>query len=74
MAASHKRRETRIKPLNDLRKGRESGCRLMVTREDYPKLLQMSREGYMNSEIGRAFGVSGSTAGRLIRRYQAVLQ
>jgi len=31
----------------------------------------MSQEGYLNSEIGREFGVSGTTAGKLIRRYQA---
>lgn len=71
MAVSHKRMEGRIRPLQDLHKGREPGCRQMVKPADYPKLLQMSREGYLMSEIGRAFGVSGSTAGKLIRRYQA---
>jgi len=31
----------------------------------------MSQAGYLNSEIGREFGVSGTTAGKLIRKYAA---
>ena len=71
MAVSHKRMEGRIRPLQDLHKGREPGCRQMVKPADYPKLLAMHQEGYLNSAIGRAFGVSGTTAGKLIRKYQA---
>ena len=71
MAASHKRRDGRIRPRQDLHKGREPGCRQMVKPDDYPKLFKMSQEGYLNSVIGREFGVSGTTAGKLIRKYQA---
>ena len=35
------------------------------------QLKELPGEGYLNSVIGRAFGVSGTTAGKLIRRYQA---
>jgi hypothetical protein len=31
----------------------------------------MSQAGYLNSVIGRAFGISGTHAGKLIRKYQA---
>jgi hypothetical protein len=73
MAASHKRRETRIKPYQEIPKGREPGKARgpVVKPSDYPKLYRMSQEGYLMSEIGKRFGVSGSTAGRLIRKYQA---
>ena len=73
MGASHKYRPNRIKKHEDLHKGREPGMasKAVVQPEDYPKLLAMSQAGYLNSEIGRAFGVSGPTAGKLIRRYQA---
>ena len=73
MAVSHKYRPTRIKPRQDLHKGRELGKaqKAIVQPDDYPKLYAMSQAGYLNSAIGRAFGVSGTTAGKLIRRYQA---
>ena len=68
MAASHKRLDRRIKPAGRT-PGKARGP--IVKPDDYPKLLKMSQEGYLNSEIGREFGVSGTTAGKLIRRYQA---
>jgi hypothetical protein len=72
MAASHKRREARIRPFQDLHKGREPGEHGHTVKPcDYPKLYKMSQEGYLNSEIGKRFGVSGKRAGELIRRYQA---
>lgn len=73
MGSSHKYRPTMIKPHQDLHKGREPGMasKAVVQPEDYPKLLAMSQAGYLNSVMGRAFGVSGTTAGKLIRRYQA---
>ena len=72
MGSSHKYRPTRIKPHQDLHKGREPGMasKAVVQPDDYPKLYAMSQAGYLNSEIGRAFGVSGTTAGKLIRKYQ----
>ena len=73
MAASHKRLDRRIKPFEVLPAGRTPGKARgpIVQPEDYPKLFKMSQEGYLNSEIGREFGVSGATAGRLIRKCQA---
>ena len=73
MGASHKYRPTKIRKHEDLRQGREPGkaSKAVVQPEDYPKLLAMSQAGYLNSVIGRAFGVSGTTAGKLIRKYQA---
>ena len=68
MAASHKRLDRRIKPAGRT-PGKARGP--IVKPDDYPKLLAMSQEGYLNSAIGRAFGVSGTTAGKLIRKYQA---
>ena len=73
MAASHKYQPTRIGRFKDLPEGREpeTASKAIVSPDDYPKLLAMSQAGYLISVIGRAFGVSGTTAGKLIRKYQA---
>ena len=73
MGASHKYRPNRIKKHEDLHQGREPGKapKAIVRPEDYPKLWKMSQEGYLNSAIGRAFGISGTHAGKLIGKYQA---
>ena len=73
MGASHKYRPTRIKANQELPKGREPGKSSgpIVKPEDYPELVRMHQEGYLNSVIGRRFGVSGTTAGKLIRKYLA---
>ena len=73
MAASHKRMDRRIKRFEELPAGRTPGkaSKAIVKPEDYPKLWKMSQEGYLNSVVGRAFGVSGTHAGKLIRKYQA---
>ena len=68
MVASHKRLDRRIKPAGRT-PGKARGP--IVKPDDYPKLYAMSQAGYLNSAIGRAFGVSGTTAGKLIRKYQA---
>ena len=68
MAASHKRLDRRIKPAGRT-PGKARGP--IVKPDDYPKLWKMSQEGYLNSAIGRAFGISGTHAGKLIRKYQA---
>ena len=49
--------------------GRAAGA--IVQKEDHPKLYQMYQDGYLNSEIGQRFGVSGTTAGKMIRKYEA---
>jgi hypothetical protein len=68
MAASISDWDRRIKPA-----GRSPGKARgpIVKPDDYPKLLAMHQEGYLNSAIGRAFGISGTHAGKLIRKYQA---
>lgn len=73
MGAFHKYRATRIRKHEDLHQGREPGkaSKAIVQPEDYPRLLAMHQEGYLNSEIGREFGISGTHAGKLIRKYQA---
>lgn len=68
MAASHKRLDRRIKPAGRT-PGKARGP--IVKPDDYPKLFKMSEEGYLNNAIGRAFGISGTHAGKLIRKYQA---
>lgn len=76
MGASHKYRPTRIKPNRDLREGRELGksSKAIVKPEDYPTLFKMYQEGYLNSAMGRVFGISGTHAGKLIRKYEAMLE
>lgn len=73
MGASHKYRATRIRKHEDLHRGREPGkaSKAIVRPEDYPRLLAMHQEGYLNSAIGREFGISGTHAGKLIRKYEA---
>ncbi len=73
MAHCHAKMTRRCKAYEDLPKGRKPGraAGAIVRKEDYPKLYKMYQEGYLNSVIGRAFGFSGTTAGKLIRKYQA---
>ena len=73
MVASHKYRPTRIRKHEDLHKGREPGkaSKAIVRPEGYPKLFRMHQEGYLNSAIGQEFGISGTHAGKLIRKYEA---
>lgn len=73
MAHCHAKMTRRCKAYEDLPKGRKPGraAGAIVRKEDYPKLYKMYQEGYLNSAIDRAFGVSGTTAGKLIRKYQA---
>lgn len=76
MAHCHAPMARRCKAYEDLPKGRRPGraaCAI-VKKEDYPKLYEMYQEGYLNSEIGQRFGVSGTTAGKLIRKYAASLE
>ncbi len=74
MAHCHKKMARRCKAYEDLPKGRKPGTasRPIVQKEDYPKLYQMYQDGYLNSEIGARFGVSGTYAGKLIRKYEAL--
>lgn len=73
MAHCHAPMARRCKAYEVLPKGRKPGRASgpIVAKEDYPKLYQMYQEGYLNSEIGQRFGVSGTTAGKLARKYAA---
>lgn len=76
MAHCHAKMSRRCKAYEDLPKGRKPGraSGAIVQKEDYPKLYQMYQEGYLNSEIGRRFGISGTRAGKLARKYAASLE
>lgn len=76
MAHCHAPMNRRCKAYEDLPKGRRRGraSHAIVQKGDYPKLYQMYQDGYLNSEIGARFGVSGTTAGKLIRKYAASLE
>jgi len=76
MAHSHAPMDRRCKAYEDLPKGRKPGRASgpIVQKEDYPKLYKMYQEGYLNSEIGRRFGISATHAGKLARKYAASLE
>ena len=76
MARCHAPMARRCKAYEVLPKGRKPGRASgpIVAKEDYPKLYEMYQEGYLNSEIGERFGVSGTTAGKLARKYAASLE
>ena len=76
MAHCHAPMARRCKAYEVLPKGRKPGraAKAIVQKEDYPKLYQMYQDGYLNSEIGQRFGVSGTTAGKLARKYAASLE
>lgn len=69
---AHAPRDHRIKPFEDLKRGRGPGRgTFRVPKEAYPEMARMDEEGYLMSEIGRRFHVTGPTAGRIIKRYRA---
>lgn len=76
MAHRHAKMDRRCKAYEDLPKGRKPGtaAHAIVKKEDYPKLYEMFQEGYLNSEIWQRFGISGTHAGKLIRKYEAMLE
>jgi hypothetical protein len=57
-------------------RGRKKGCAAgaVVKKEDYPKMAAMAEEGWGWVPIGKKFGVSGTWAGRLVRKYLKGLQ
>lgn len=76
MAHCHKKMARRCKAYEDLPKGRKPGtaAHAIVKKEDYPMLYKMYQDGYLNSEIGARFGIGGSHASKLIKKYAASLE
>ena len=76
MAHTHAKMVRRCKAYEDLPNGRRPGqaSHAIVQKEDYPKLYKMYQEGYLNSEIGARFGISGTHAGKLVRKYMASME
>ena len=64
MAHKHRYMKEKIGPYQELPRGRLPGQKC-VPRED------RRAKDELLAAIGRAFGVSGTTAGKLIRKYQA---
>jgi len=46
----------------------------MIQPSNYPKVLKMYEEGYSNSMIGNEFRVTGTTIGRILKKYKASLE
>lgn len=47
--------------------------RQLVPPSDYPAMSEMASAGWGWSAIGKAFGVTGSHASRLVRKYRGEL-
>ncbi len=56
-------------------RGRKKGdAKCMIQPSNYPKVLKMYEEGYSNSMIGNEFRVTGTTIGRILKKYKASLE
>lgn len=66
MAASHRRLDRKIRPFEELQQGKHSG-RPCVPRSAYPEIVRRAKNE-LNSVIGRDYGVSGHTIGKIVRR------
>lgn len=66
MAPKHRYMKTRIGPFQELPRGRLPG-QGVVPKEAYPDIIRRSRDELL-SVIGRDYGVTGQTIGRIVRR------
>ena len=66
MATSHRRLDRKIRPFEELQRGKHSG-RSCVPRSAYPEIARRAKVE-LNSVIGRDYGVSGTTIGKIVRR------
>ncbi len=65
----------RIRHPKDKPNGRKkSTAKCMVMPSDYPTVLSMYEEGYSNRMIGDVFHVTGTTIGRILKKYKASLE
>ena len=73
MAARHRYMKEKIGAYQELPHGRRPGQKC-VPKADYPEMVRMDDEGYLKSEIGRRFGITGTRAGIIIRTYRESLK
>ena len=66
MATSHRQLDRKIRPFEELQQGKHSG-QPRVPRSAYPEIARRAKVE-LNSVIGRDYGVSGTTIGKIIRR------
>ena len=66
MAASHRPLDRKIRPFEELQQGKHSG-RQSVPRSAYPEIARRAKIE-LNSVIGRDYGVTGNTIGKIVRR------
>jgi len=66
MAASHRPLDRKIRPFEELQQGKHSG-QPGVPRSAYPEIVRRAKNE-LNSVIGRDYGVTGNTIGKIIRR------
>ena len=66
MAASHRPLDRKIRPFEELPHGRPPG-QPNVPRSAYPEIVRRAKVE-INSIIGRDYGVSGTTIGKIVRR------
>ena len=66
MGHSHKYLDRKIRPFEELPEGRLSG-QPNVPKSAYPEIVRRAKVE-LNSVIGRDYGVSGTTIGKIVRR------
>jgi hypothetical protein len=66
MAASHRRLDRKIRPFEELQQGKHSG-QPRVPKSAYPEIARRAKIE-LNSVIGRDYGVTGNTIGKIVRR------
>ena len=66
MATSHRQLDRKIRPFEELQQGKHSG-QPCVPRSAYPEIVRRAKNE-LNSVIGRDYGVTWNTIGKIIRR------
>jgi len=66
MATSHRQLDRKIRPFEELQQGKHSG-QPRVPRSAYPGIVRRAKIE-LNSVIGRDYGVTGNTIGKIVRR------
>lgn len=66
MGHSHRWLDRKIRPFEDLQQGKHSG-QPRVPRSAYPEIARRATVE-LNSVIGRDYGVTGNTIGKIVRR------
>lgn len=66
MAHSHRWLDRRIRPFEDLPEGHPPG-QPNVPKSAYPEIVRRAKVE-LNSVIGKDYGVSGTTIGKIVRR------